>query len=159
VDWPDCLVEPEGGACGGPSIDRGSCPRHASTHPARESSDRSGVFNRLNWEHLRPAAHDGLIDSNASPILFWNPGACTRTAIAASSIGSQADSIAAVSDDYARWVNRVMNWVKRRGTKVWGPEAASIRPDLDIRLSTVSTVFALPGALQALESGYQGYGQ
>jgi hypothetical protein len=28
--------------------------------------------------------------------------------------------MSAVSPEYERWVNRIMGWVRRRGTKVWG---------------------------------------
>lgn len=120
---------------------------------AMSASTRSGVFNRLNWERLRPAAPEGLVDSNSSPVLLWRPGRWTAEKIQTSEIGSQADSIAALSDDYARWVNRATNWVRRKGTKVWGLGTTSIRPDLDIRLTTVTTVYALPDALASLESG------
>ncbi len=46
-----------------------------------------------------------------------------------------------------------MSWVRRTGTKVWGLEKAAARPDLDIELSFLNTVVALPGALAALEGG------
>jgi len=59
----------------------------------------------------------------------------------------------AVSADYERWTNRVMSWVRRRGTRVWGLERSGVRPDLDIQLMFVNKVFALPGALAALEAG------
>ncbi|QGN57493.1 hypothetical protein [Nostocoides sp. HKS02] len=120
---------------------------------AMATSTKSGLFNRLNWERLRPASTERLVDSNASPVLFWRPGLSTAEEIQSSEIGSQADSIAAISQEYERWANRAMSWVRRRGTKVWGLEKTSIRPDLDIRLSTVSTVYALPDALAALKSG------
>lgn len=129
-------------------IGPGSAPMAAST--------KAGLFNRLNWERLRPAATESLVDSNASPVLFWRPGRATAEEIQTSEIGSQADSMAAISEGYSRWVNRTMNWVRRKGTKVWGLERTSIRPDLDIRLSTVSTVYALPDALATLESGTHG---
>lgn len=114
---------------------------------------RSGLFNRLNWERLRPASSEGLVDSNSSPVLFWNLGKSTEERIGVSEIGSQADSIAGISKEYEAWVNRTIGWVRRKGTKVWGLDTTAIRPDLDIRLTTVSTVYALPGALGALQAG------
>jgi hypothetical protein len=42
------------------------------------------------------------------------------------------------------------------GTKVWGHERRDIRPDLDIMLGIVSTIYALPDALAALEAGLPG---
>ncbi|MBO0811927.1 MAG: hypothetical protein J2P23_07755, partial [Microlunatus sp.] len=123
---------------------------------AMSASTRAGVFNRLNWERLRPTAVQGLVDSNASPVLFWAPGAETEAEVRVSTIGSQADSMTAISGDYERWVNRVMGWVRRKGTKVWGLERSDVRPDLDIRLGFVSNVYALPDALSAMERGVVG---
>ena len=64
--------------------------------------------------------------------------------------------LGAISGDYERWVNRVLSWVRRKGTKVWGLERNSIRPDLDVHLPFVNNVYALPGALSALEAGASG---
>jgi hypothetical protein len=93
------------------------------------------------------------VDSNVSPVLLWTPSTHDPTALGSGSIGSQADSMSAVSKDYERWANRVMSWVRRKGTKVWGLETHDIRPDLDLRRTDATTVFALPGALSALERG------
>jgi len=114
---------------------------------------RAGVFNRINWERLSPEPNEGLVDSNASPVLLWTPATASPGALGSGSIGSQADSMSAVSMDYELWANRVMNWIRRRGTKVWGLETHDIRPDLDIRRTDLTTVFALPDALSALERG------
>ena len=114
---------------------------------------KSGVFNRINWERLKPRTGEGLVDSNASPVLLWVPASDAGHAFVAGNIGSQADSMSAVSVDYERWVNRVMDWVRRRGTKVWGLQAQDTRPDLNVRRTDVTSVFALPHALAALEAG------
>ena len=119
----------------------------------RERS-RAGIFNRINWEKLRPGPREGLVDSNASPVLLWQPGAVSNSHIGVSSIGSQADAMASVSKDYERWVNRVTSWVRRNGTKVWGPDLA--RPGMDVNLDFLNNVYALPKALDALENGAQG---
>ncbi|MBU2698204.1 hypothetical protein [Pimelobacter sp. 30-1] len=136
--------------------DLGTAMPNLPGHKAMEAANRSGLFNRLNWERLRPGPGESLVDSNASPVLLWTPGAVVGSAIYLSAIGSQADAMGAVSPEYETWVRRVMGWVRRRGTKVWGLERHGIRPDLDIRLAIVSNVYAMPGALAALEHG--GYG-
>jgi hypothetical protein len=123
---------------------------------AMSESSKAGVFNRLNWQRLSPGDEAGLIDSNISPVLFWKPGLSDDSVLRVSEIGSQADSMSAVSPEYGRWVNRVMGRVRRRGTKVWGLQGRSVRPDLDIALAVVSTIYALPGALAALEAGVPG---
>lgn len=120
-------------------------------------SNRSGVFNRLNWERLNPEPGEALVDSNASPVLLWVPATCADDALGSGHIGSQADSLSTVSKDYERWAHRVMNWVRRRGTKVWGLETTDVRPDLNLRRPDVTTVFALPDALAALEGGAIGH--
>jgi hypothetical protein len=107
---------------------------------AMSGSSRSGLFNRLNWERLNPKPGEALVDSNASPVLLWIPASHTEGALASGNIGSQADSMSAVSTEYERWANRVMNWVRRRGTKVWGLPAQDVRPDLNIRRADVTTV-------------------
>ena len=123
---------------------------------AMNESSKAGVFNRLNWQQLSPGDEAGLIDSNISPVLFWRPGHSDDSVLRVSEIGSQADSMSAVSPEYERWVNRIMGWVRRRGTKVWGWQRRNIRPDLDIALGFVSTIYALPDALVALEAGVPG---
>jgi len=123
---------------------------------AMNEPGKAGVFNRLNWQRLSPGGEEGLIDSNASPVLFWRPGLSDDSVLRVSEIGSQADSMSAVSPEYERWVNRVMGWVRRRGTKVWGLQRRDVRPDMDIALAFVSTTYALPGALAALEVGTPG---
>ncbi len=130
---------------------------------AQPGPARHTVFNRLNWKRLRPNPDEGLANSNTSPVLFWEPGAGSPVCLAVSKIGSQADSMAAISAEYARWANRTMAWVRRKGTKVWGNstqnwglENARIRPDLDVQLDFVNSVYALPGALAALEQGSVG---
>lgn len=124
--------------------------------PGMKEPSRAGLFNRLNWDRTRPTDGRGLIDSNSSPVLFWRPGMFADGSIWSSDIGSQADNPASVSVEYDRWVNRVFGWIRRRGTRVWGLERAKLRPDLDLRLELLNTVYALPDALSVLESGATG---
>lgn len=49
---------------------------------------------------------------------------------------------------YKQWVRRVTSWIRRHGTKVLGFAQQAARLDLDIRLGTVSAVYALRGALR-----------
>ena len=119
----------------------------------RGPSDCSGVFNKLNWERLRPRGDERLTDSNQSPVLLWEPSGLDDGALGVSSIGTQADSPQAVSADYAKWVRRTSSWVARKGTKVWGLDRGATRPDLDVDLPFLNSVYALPNAARALESG------
>jgi hypothetical protein len=98
-------------------------------------------------------AGEGIVDWNTTPALFWSRGKSTGTVLTPSDIGSQADSIASISDEYRRWVNRVMNWVRRTGIKVWGLSPKDRASGFDVDLATVSTCFALPGAVTYFESG------
>ena len=125
---------------------------------AMEEGTKVGIFNRINWDRLRRASSEGLVDSNASPVLFWQPGNASETVLATSSIGSQADAMAAVSTEYEKWVKRAMGWVRRKGTRVWGLERHEVRPDLDIDLNFVNNVYALPEALIVLQNGALGRG-
>lgn len=65
--------------------------------------------------------------------------------------------MAAVSTEYEKWVKRAMGWV-RKGTRVWGLERHEVRPDLDIDLSFVNNVYALPDALIVPQNGALGRG-
>ncbi|TCC58180.1 hypothetical protein E0H73_28070 [Kribbella pittospori] len=94
--------------------------------------------------------------SNSSHVLFWAPGPVTDSNIRVSNIGSQADAMGTISADYERWANRVMAWIRRKGTKVWGLEQSAVRPDLDLQLSFVNTIYTLPDALSALKQGTPG---
>ena len=123
---------------------------------AMDQPTKAGVFNRLNWDRLHPAPDEALADSNASPVLFWEPAEIGNEVIGVSLLGSQADAMAAISADYERWVNRTTGWIRRKGAKVWGLEQGKVRPDLDVRLGFVNNVYALPGALRALEQGSAG---
>jgi hypothetical protein len=124
---------------------------------ATTGGTRAALFNRMNLDRFRPRATEGIVDSNASPVLLWKPAGSNAEGLQAGDIGSQADSMSAISKDYELWATRVMNWVRRKGTKVWGLEQHDVRADLDIRRTTVSTVYALPGALAALEGGTPGH--
>jgi len=87
------------------------------------------------WGRRWRASSEGLVDSNASPVLFWQPGKASEMLLATSSVGSQADAMAAVSTEYEKWVKRAMGWVRRKGTRVWGLERDEVRPDLGIDLN------------------------
>ena len=129
-----------------------------ATDRATFTSARSQVFNHLNRERLNLAPTDALIDSDVSPVLLWKPATAAGRVLHIGDIGSQAESMEAVSADFARWVNRVMGWIRPRGTRVWGLERHALRPDLDVSMSIVSSVYALPDALLQLENGAQGRG-
>lgn len=124
---------------------------------AMEEGTKAGIFNRINWDRLR-VSNEALVDSNASPVLFWEPGKATETLLTTSSIGSQTDAMTALSTEYEKWVKRAMGWVRRNGTRVWGLERHEVRPDLDIDLSFVNNVYALPEALIVLQNGALGRG-
>jgi hypothetical protein len=95
---------------------------------AMAERSRSGVFNQLNWERMSHEPGDALVDSNASPVLLWVPATQNEVDLNSGHIGSQADSMRALSAAYERWVNRSMNWVRRRGTKVWDFKPAAFGP-------------------------------
>ena len=107
---------------------------------AMAGPSKAGVFNRLNWERLKPKPTEGLVDSNGSPVLLWTPATQSPDGLSSGTIGSQADAMSAVSKDYERWVNRTMNWVRRKGTRVWGWDPQAQRSDLDLRRTDVTQV-------------------
>jgi len=68
---------------------------------AMDGPTRAGLFNRLNWDRLRPSLDEALVDSNASPVLFWEPAEISKEVLGVSKLGSQADSMAAISVEWA----------------------------------------------------------
>ncbi len=109
-------------------------------------SARATVFDLLNRERLDLADDDLLVDTNASPVLLWRPATQDGATLLRGHIGSQADSMGAVSADYERWAKRVMGWVRRRGTRVWGLDRGAAYPGLDVSVSDLTTCYALPHA-------------
>ena len=123
--------------------------------PALRSNSRAGVFNRLNFGRLADPTM-AIVDSNRSPILYWEPARTLDGALIPGSIGSQADALHDVSPEYERWVNRVTAWVRRHGTVVWGLQRSKVRPDLKIENPFLNTLYALPGAMRLLVDGHSG---
>ena len=121
-----------------------------------DGSVRSRVFNAVNWEKAAPPADQGIVDWNGTAALFWARGARSDSVITPSSVGSQADSMTAISPDYQRWVNRSMSWVRRHGAPVWGLTPDKRCSGWDITLRTVSSYFALPGAQSFFAAGGRG---
>lgn len=98
---------------------------------------KASIFNRINWARLRPDSSEGLTDSNASPVLSWQPGTASGTLFSTSSIGSHADA---------------------KAPACGGEERHEVRPDFDINLNFVNSVYALPEALIVLQNGAVGRG-
>lgn len=124
--------------------------------PALDGSTKSAVFNRLNWNRMQPGADEGIVDWNRTPALFWRRGQGGDGILTISEIGSQADSMSAISDEYRKWVNRSMAWVRRRGEKVWEWTLEGGVSRFDVSLPFANTVFALPDAAAFFEAGGQG---
>lgn len=123
---------------------------------AVEGPAKAGIFNRMNWNRLHLASSEALVDADASAVLFGRPATSSAPVFGVGDIGSQSDSVAAISREYEQWVRNVMGWIRRRRTRVWGEAGAETRPDLDIQLNFVNAVYALPGALEALQGGAHG---
>lgn len=117
---------------------------------------RSRVLNRLNWTRQGPRREQGIVDWDRTPALFWERGRRAGDVLTPSSLGSQAEAPAAISEDYRRWVDRCKGWVRRRGTTVWDWHAAGGTSPFDVRLPFANRCVALPGALDVLRAGGRG---
>lgn len=124
--------------------------------PALSAPTASGLFNQRNLAEVSRLGIDRIVNLDASPVLMWNPGSSSATELRVGSLGTQATSPQSISADYDRWVKRVASWIWRRGTVVWGLKQNAVRPDLDIDLRFVNSVYALPGALDQLVDGVRG---
>jgi hypothetical protein len=83
--WPICPLRL-------PALDRRTLESHAVVMVASSAlgaprlvnaddasmrgGSRAAVFNRINWERLEPAPDEGLVDSNASPVLVRSSERC-----------------------------------------------------------------------------------
>ena len=144
----------------------------AQADASMDGGSASATFNRINWDafnqqRTRASSTRTALQSSCGSAVFTSETSCTRA-----KSDRQADSMHGVSREYERWVNRVMSWVRRRGTRVrgstvlpsstrttthvWGLEGAKLRPNLDINIDHISSTYALPGALAELEAGGQG---
>ena len=97
-------------------------------HRAFDTDIKSGVFNSINWSRARPDETRGIVDWNRTPALFWKRGPSTEKVLTISNLGSQADSMAAISNDYRKWVNRSMNWVRLRSKPPAAPKSTLTWP-------------------------------
>ncbi len=113
------------------------------------------ALDTLRWDELQPRPNEGIVDRHRTAALFWERSSRTSDGrIHSGNIGSQAESMAKVSHDYRRWVQRVMAWVRRTGTLVLRegrpPEGGE---ELDVRATFLNSIFALPGAMEFLRDG------
>ncbi len=123
--------------------------------PAVQDGSLTAVLAAITFERVAPEPGLGSWTPIAPRCSSGNRvrctiGRCGRTA------SVPRRGMQAVAPAYEQWVRRVTSWIRRHGTKVWGLEQQAVRPDLDIRLGTVSAVYALPGALRLLEAGATG---
>lgn len=134
--------------------DMGDARWLAPEDPAFSLSGRSSLFYRINWDR-EPGRK--LLDVESTPALYWERGSTSSPVLTPSQIGSQAESLKRVSDEYRRWVNRVMSWVRRNGVAVWDcSDPSKPIPHGDVNLPFVNTVYALPGANRAIKDGALG---
>jgi hypothetical protein len=119
---------------------------------------KSTVINQLNWEKWAPAPGEGIVDWDQTPALFWER--CKYTAagtLILGNIGTQATAMEDMSPEYRLWVNRVMAWVRRNGSKVaQAGKLTSAADGLDLKVTIWSSLFALPDAMRHFESGSAG---
>jgi hypothetical protein len=120
---------------------------------------KSFVFNVMAWEAMKPQTGEGIIDWDATPALFWQR--CTRNrqgSLGNGNLGSQAEAMQDVSQEYRRWVNRVMAWIRRNGVKVM--DQGRLTPParrFKIRSNgSLNARYALPDAMAFFRAGGAG---
>lgn len=107
------------------------------------------VFARKEWEEQQLGTGDRVLDTDASPVLHFERPYRKRGLLAPRIIVAPPSSIERVGVEYARWVRRVLSWVRRRGKIVhdWrSPSKVIPNP-----LSLLSTIYAWPGVRAELE--------
>ena len=130
-----------------------------TSQPAVEGPTHSNLVQNLSarqeWDRLGLGEGDRLLDISLSPLLQYWRGAVRSGRRGPSEIVALPGSLDRVGTDYAKWVKRSMAWVRRRGEIVhdWRTPSDTI-PNPHWLLSTV---YALPDALQELQSAGHGY--
>jgi hypothetical protein len=122
---------------------------------ADATSARSLVGNQINFDRMGPEEGEGIVDWESTPALFWRRS--TRRSdgrLGTGDIGSQADAMHQIGEDYKKWVNRVTGWVRRNSTKVMQnrlltSEASGLR----IKVAFSNAVYAMPDAMHQFRNG------
>lgn len=127
----------------------GSLVWHTSRPEVKGSTHNSlviNLFSRQEWDNRKLTQNDKMLDSDLSPILFFNRGKTLEGRNYPHTIIFPPSSLRRVGLDYERWANRSLGCIRRKGKIIhdWRNQSKTIyNPD-----SCLNTIFAFPDILK-----------
>lgn len=108
-------------------------------------------FDREHWDRSGLAEGDTLLDQDLSPGLCYKRPEMLDGKMGPCTLIAPPSDPKRVGVEYAKWVNRCVNWIRRRGKLVhdWRSPSAVIPNPHHI----LNTVYAFPSAMKRLEGG------
>jgi hypothetical protein len=109
------------------------------------------LFAREDWDRLGAASRTKLLDQDLSPGLCYKRPEIVDGKMGPCTLIAPPSSLERVGVEYAKWVNRCLGWIRRRGKIVhdWRSPSAVIPNPRHI----LNTVYAFPSAMKLLEGG------
>lgn len=107
------------------------------------------LFAREDWDRSGAVAGDRLLDQDLSPGICYKRPEIWEGRMGPCTLIAPPSSLERVGAEYAKWVNRCIGWVRRRGKIVHDWRSRSIA--IPNPAHTVNTVYAFPSALKLLE--------
>ena len=111
----------------------------------------SRLFARDDWDKSGLSEGDRLLDQDLSPGICYKRPECMDGRIGPSTLIAPPSNLERVGNGYAKWVNRCIGWIRRRGKIVHDWRSPSIT--IPNPQGFLNTVYAFPDALRELESG------
>jgi hypothetical protein len=113
------------------------------------------LFAREDWDHSGTVAGDRLLDQDLSPGTCYKRPEMWEGKIGPCTLIAPPSSIERAGVEYAKWVNRCLGWIRRRGKIVhdWrSPSTVIPNPH-----HLLNTVYAFPSAMKVLKTSEHSY--
>jgi hypothetical protein len=109
------------------------------------------LFAREDWDRSEAVAGDRLLDQDLSPGLCYKRPEMWEGKMGPCTLIAPPSSLERVGAEYAKWVNRCVGWIRRRGKIVHGWRSPStVIPNPH---HILNTVYAFPSAMKIIEGG------
>lgn len=122
---------------------------HTSRPEVKGSTHKSlvnNLFSRQEWDNRNLTQNDKMLDSDLSPILYFNRGKILDGRVCPHTIIFPPSSLRRVGIDYERWANRSLGWIRRKCKSIhdWRNQSKTIYNPY----SSLNTIYAFPDMLK-----------
>jgi hypothetical protein len=109
------------------------------------------LFAREDWDRSGAVTDKRLLDQDSSPGLCYKRPEMLDGKMGPCTLVAPPSNLERVGVEYAKWVNRCVGWIRRRGKIVhdWRSPSTGIPNPRQI----LNTVYAFPSAMKLLEGG------